>query len=161
MFQSALRFAVVSDSLLTTYRKFCQFQSALRFAVVSDPTPWHAVLTSPVAAVLHTTPLHPLQQADRTCPKWGKTPSQVAYTPEAVFGHSPTTPVRGCLQDARSQGAGRLRRILPRAGSRPEARDPAQGAVGFAVRPPVVVSTQPFASAHELAQPASKTFTTS
>jgi len=27
--------------------------------VVSDPTPWHAVLTSPVAAVLHTTPLHP------------------------------------------------------------------------------------------------------
>ena len=66
------------------------FQSALRFAVVSDPTPWHAVLTSLVAAVLHTTPLHPLQQADRTCPKWGKTPSQVAYTPEAVFGRSPT-----------------------------------------------------------------------
>ena len=67
-----------------------RFQSALRFAVVPDPTPWHAVLTSPVVAVLHTTPLHPLQQADRTCPQWGKTPSQVPYTPEAVFGRSPT-----------------------------------------------------------------------
>jgi len=74
--------------------------------VVSDPTPWHAVLTSPVAAVLHTTPPHPLQQADRTCPKWGKTPSQVAYTPEAVFGRSPTTPVRGCLQNPRLRAAG-------------------------------------------------------
>ena len=66
------------------------FQSALRFAVVSDPTPWHAVLTSPVVVVLHTTPPHPLQPGDRTCPKWGKTPSQVPYTPEAVFGRSPT-----------------------------------------------------------------------
>ena len=66
------------------------FQSALRFAVVSDPTPRHAVLTSPVAVVLHTTPPHPLQPGDRTCPKWGKTPSQVPYTPEAVFGRSPT-----------------------------------------------------------------------
>ena len=58
--------------------------------MVSDPTPWHAVLTSPVAAVLHTTPPHPLQQADRTCPQWDKTPSHVVYTPEAVFGRSPT-----------------------------------------------------------------------
>ena len=91
-----------------------RFQSALRFAVVSDPTPWHAVLTSPVAAVLHTTPSHPLQQADRTCPKWGKTPSQVAYTPEAVFGRSPALLPEGCLQDAQSRGAGRLRRIPPR-----------------------------------------------
>ena len=66
------------------------FQSALRVAVVSDPTPWHAVLTSPVAAVLHTTPPRPLQVADRICPQWGKTPSQVPYTPEAVFGRSPT-----------------------------------------------------------------------
>ena len=58
--------------------------------MVSDPTPWHAVLTSPVVVVLHTTPPHPLQQADRTCPQRGKTPSQVPYTPEAVFGRSPT-----------------------------------------------------------------------
>ena len=115
-FQSALRFAVVSDpyscgrlghrgpvsirfkvrggfrpigytsAIMTSY----EFQSALRFAVVSDPTPWHAVLTSPVVVVLHTTPPHPLQPGDRTCPKWGKTPSQVPYTPEAVFGRSPT-----------------------------------------------------------------------
>ena len=91
-FQSALRFAVVSDLLseggvsLTPER----FQSALRFAVVSDPTPWHAVLTSLVAVFLHTTPPHPLQPRDRTCPQWGKTPSQVPYTPEAVFGRSPT-----------------------------------------------------------------------
>ena len=35
-------------------------------------------------------PSSPLQQADRTCPKWGKTPSQAPYTPEAVFGRSPT-----------------------------------------------------------------------
>ena len=126
------------------------FQSALRFAVVSDPTPWHAVLTSPVVVVLHTTPPHPLQPGGRTCPQWGKTPRHVPYTPEAVFGRSPTP----LLQDAQSRGAGRLRRSLPRAGSRPEARDPAQGAVGFAVRPPVVVSAQPFASAHELAQSA-------
>ena len=66
------------------------FQSALRFAVVSDPTPWHAVLTSPVAVVLHTAPPHPLQPGGRTCPEWGRTPSQVPYTPEAVFGRSPT-----------------------------------------------------------------------
>ena len=58
--------------------------------MVSDPTPWHAVLTSPVAVVLRTTPPHPLRVADRICPKWGKTPSQVPYTPEAVFGRSPT-----------------------------------------------------------------------
>ena len=115
-FQSALRFAVVSDNALrlewvelgarvsirfevrggfrrhsvTIWVGEALFQSALRFAVVSDPTPWHAVLTSPVAAVLHTTPPHPLQQADRTCPQWGKTPSQVPYTPETVFGRSPT-----------------------------------------------------------------------
>ena len=107
LFQSALRFAVVSDSPLAYANgRNDRFQSALRFAVVSDPTPWHAVLTSPVAAVLHTTPPHPLQQADRTCPKWGKTPSQVAYTPEAVFGRSPTTPVRGCLQNPRLRAAG-------------------------------------------------------
>ena len=91
-FQSALRFAVVSD--LTPPKKEEEesegFQSALRFAVVSDPTPWHAVLTSPVVVVLHTTPPHPLQPRDRTCPKWGKTPSQVPYTSEAVFGCSPT-----------------------------------------------------------------------
>ena len=89
--QLALRFAVVSDD--GDQRAHAQrilFQSALRFAVVSDPTPWHAVLTSPVAAVLHTTPPHPLQPGDRTCPKWGKTPSQMPYTPEAVFGRSPT-----------------------------------------------------------------------
>ena len=98
-----------------------RFQSALRFAVVSDPTPWHAVLTSPVAAVLHTTPSHPLQQADRTCPKWGKTPSQVAYTPEAVFGRSPTTPVRGCLQNPRLRAAGiaGFFQPYPHAASRP------------------------------------------
>ena len=108
LFQSALRFAVVSDRWENDSQIVLpfKFQSALRFAVVSDPTPWHAVLTSPVAAVLHTTPLHPLQQADRTCPKWGKTPSQVAYTPEAVFGRSPTTPVRGCLQNPRLRAAG-------------------------------------------------------
>ena len=58
--------------------------------MVSDPTPWHAVLTSPVAAVLHTTPSHLLQQADRICPQWGKSPRHVPYTPEAVFGRSPT-----------------------------------------------------------------------
>ena len=67
-----------------------RFQSALRFAVVSDPTPWHAVLTSPVAVVLHTAPPHPLQPGGRTCPEWGRTPSQVPYTPGAVFGRSPT-----------------------------------------------------------------------
>ena len=82
---------MVSDMTLEhSYERVYMFQSALRFAVVSDPTPWHAVLTSPVAAVLHTTPPHPLRVADRICPKWGKTPSQVAYTPEAVFGRSPT-----------------------------------------------------------------------
>ena len=98
-----------------------KFQSALRFAAVSDPTPWHAVLTSPVAAVLHTTPLHPLQQADRTCPKLGKTPSQVTHTPEAVFGRSPTTPVRGCLQNPRQRAAGiaGFLQPYPRAISRP------------------------------------------
>ena len=89
-FQSALRFAVASDLRCGAGLIQLLFQSALRFAVVSDPTPWHAVLTSPVAAVLHTTPLRPLQQADRTCPKLGKPPSQVAYTPEGVFGRSPT-----------------------------------------------------------------------
>ena len=114
-FQSTLRFAVVPDSLLIIFIINCQvsirfkvrggfqtralprrnyglasFQSALRFAVVPDLTPWHVALTSPVVAVLHTTPPHPLQQADRTCPQWGKTPSQVPYTPEAVFGRSPT-----------------------------------------------------------------------
>ena len=145
-FQSALRFAVVSDdgtnmgapALLVSIRFEVRggfrhhhlprsvagpvrFQSALRFAVVSDPTPWHAVLTSPVAAVLHTTPPHPLQQADRTCPKWGKTPSQVAYTPEAVFGRSPTTPVRGCLQNPRLRAAGiaGFFQPYPHAASRP------------------------------------------
>ena len=102
-------------------RSIMVFQSALRFAVVSDPTPWHAVLTSPVAAVLHTTPPHPLQQADRTCPKWSKTPSQVAYTPEAVFGRSPTTPVRGCLQNPRLRAAGiaGFFQPYPHAASRP------------------------------------------
>ena len=65
------------------------FQSASRFAVVSDPTPWHAVLTSPVVVVLHTTPPYPLRVADRICPQWGKTPSQVPYISEAVFGRSP------------------------------------------------------------------------
>ena len=89
-FQSALRFAVVSDGCTSPSPPCPKFQSALRFAVVSDPTPWHAVPTSPVAAVLHTTLPHLLQQADRTCPQRGKTPSQVPYTPEAVFGRSPT-----------------------------------------------------------------------
>ena len=92
-----MRFAVVSDQHVAEdhYQQRAQFQSALRFAVVSDPTPWHAVLTSPVAAVLHTTPPHPLQQADRTCPQWGKTPRHVVYTPEAVFGRSPTPLAEG------------------------------------------------------------------
>ena len=87
-----------------------EFQSALRFAVASDPTPWHAVLTSPVAAVLHTTPPHPLQQADRTCPKWGKTPSQVPYTPEAVFGRSPTPLSEGV---SKTPAGSRDRRLPP------------------------------------------------
>ena len=92
VFQSALRFAVVPDVAhkMDPSGKHIAFQSALRFAVVPDPTPWHAVLTSPVVAVLHTAPSHLLQPGDRTCPKWGKTPSQVPYTPEAVFGRSPT-----------------------------------------------------------------------
>ena len=59
VFQSALRFAVVSDvfmfNLITAIHLF---QSALRFAVVSDHTPWYAVLTSPVVAVLHTATPH-------------------------------------------------------------------------------------------------------
>ena len=86
----------------------------------------------------------------------GVKPLVKCHTHLRLFWPFSNTPAWGCLQDAWSRGAGRLRRSLPRAGSRPEARDPAQGAVGFAVRPPVVVSTQPFASAHELAQPASK-----
>ena len=80
---------VSDDARWNPTRDVWEFQSASRFAVVSDPTPWHAVLTSPVAVVLHTTPPHPLRVADRICPKWGKTPSQVPYTPEAVFGRSP------------------------------------------------------------------------
>ena len=122
LFQSALRFAVVSDGQqLKSSPRWMQFQSALRFAVVSDPTPWHAVLTSPVVVVLHTTPLRPLQQADRTCPKLGKPPSQVAYTPEGVFGRSPTTPVRGCLQNPRLRAAGiaGFFQPYPHAASRP------------------------------------------
>ena len=104
------------------------FQSALRFAVVPDPTPWHAVLTSPVAAFLHTTPPHPLQQADRTCPQWGKTPSQVPYTPEAVFGRSPTPLSEGV---SKTPGRGELGVFVgvclgpgpvPRRGIRPRAR---------------------------------------
>ena len=57
-FQSALRFAVTSDlsRMALSLRK--KFQSALRFAVVSDHTPWYAVLTSPVVAVLHTATPH-------------------------------------------------------------------------------------------------------
>ena len=90
-FQSALRFAVLPDAQMVIIRAREEgFQSALRFAVLPDPTPWHAVLTSPVAAVLHTAPPHPLQPEDRTCPQRGKTPSQVPYTPEAIFGRSPT-----------------------------------------------------------------------
>ena len=112
-FQSALRFAVVSDLAVFAgdhVETFSTFQSALRFAVVSDSTPWHAVLTSPVAAVLHTTPPHPLQPADRTCPKWGKTPSQVAYTPEAVFGRSPTPLSEGV---SKTPAGSRDRRLPP------------------------------------------------
>ena len=115
-FQSALRFAAISDAmvvglaLIGSYVSICfkvhggfrlatfgvtalfwaAFQSALRFAVVSDLTPWHAVLTSPVVAVLHTTPPHSLQPRDRNCPQWGKTPRHVPYTPEVVFDRSPT-----------------------------------------------------------------------
>ena len=127
-FQSALRFAVVPDSGQSISPLWLRFQSALRFAVVPDPTPWHAVLTSPVAAVLHTTPPHPLQQADRTCPKWGKTPSQVPYTPEAVFGRSPTPLSEGV---SKMPGRGELGVFVgvylgpgpvPRRGIRPRAR---------------------------------------
>ena len=118
--------------------------------MVSDPTPWHAVLTSPVVVVLHTTPPHPLQQADRTCPQRGKTPSQVPYTPEAVFGRSPTP--------------------LPEGVSKMRSRRELGVFVGFYLgwcrglgwsfwgrvcrSAAGVVSTQPLASAHELAQPA-------
>ena len=71
---------MASDAVVEeTITSHLAFQSALRFAVVSDPPPWHAVLTSPVVVVLHTTPPHPLQPGDRTCPKWGKTPSQTAF----------------------------------------------------------------------------------
>ena len=38
-FQSALRFAAVSDILVALAILNIMFQSALRFAVVSDPTP--------------------------------------------------------------------------------------------------------------------------
>ena len=153
MFQSALRFAVLPDSVKsrkTNHRVcfnplrgsrcfqteyFCGsrqlrrlFQSASRFAVLPDPTPWHAVLTSPVAVVLHTTPPHPLRVADRICPKWGKTPSQVPYTPEAVFGRSPTPLSEGV---SKMPGRGELGVFVgvylgpgpvPRRGIRPRAR---------------------------------------
>ena len=112
MFQSALRFAVVPDSFDYLFGRPLKFQSALRFAVVSDPTLWHAVLTSPVAAVLHTTPPHPLQPEDRTCPKWGKTPRHVSYTPEAVFGRSPTPLSEGFSTMLSRRELGGIRHIL-------------------------------------------------
>ena len=106
------------------------FQSASGFAVVPDPTPWHAVLTSPVVVVLHTTPPHPLQQADRTCPQWGKTPSQVPYTPEAVLavlqhpclGVSPRCPVAGSWASSSESTSGRVP-------SRGAGSDPGRGRV--------------------------------
>jgi len=78
--------------------------------VVSDPTPWHAVLTSPVVVVLHTTPPHPLQPGGRTCPQRGKTPSQVPYIPEAIFGRSPT-PLSGGV--SKTPAGSRERRLPP------------------------------------------------
>ena len=127
----SIRFKVRGGFRPLVYQKWGgwnMFQSALRFAVVSDPTPWHAVLTSPVAVVLHTTPPHPLQQADRTCPQRGKTPSQVPYTPEAVFGRSPTPLPEGV---SKMPGRGELGVFVgvyrgpgpvPRRGIRPRAR---------------------------------------
>ena len=118
--------------------------------MVSDPTPWHAVLTSPVAAVLHTTPPHPLRAADRICPKWGKTPSQVPYTPEAVFGRSPT-PLPGGV--SKMPGRGELGVFVGfHLGWCRGLGWSFWGRVCWSAAG--VVSTQPFASAHELAQPA-------
>ncbi len=175
-FQSASRFAVVpdEDSISSWMPKWLSFnplqgsrwfqtrtalkrqpgsiafQSASRFAVVPDPTPWHAVLTSPVAAVLHTTPPHPLQQADRTCPQWGKTPSQVPYTPEAVFGRSPTPLPEGVFKIPSRRELGVFVGFYLR-----WCRGLGWSFWGRVCRSAAgVVSTQPFASAHELAQPA-------
>ena len=143
-FQSTLRFAVVPDSLLIIFIINCQvsirfkvrggfqtralprrnyglasFQSALRFAVVPDLTPWHVALTSPVVAVLHTTPPHPLQPEDRTCPKWGKTPSQVPYTPGAVLVVLQHPYPRVSPKHPQAAGTAGFLQLYPHATSRP------------------------------------------
>ena len=105
----------------------------------------------------HHPPPHPLRAADRICPKWGKSPSQVAYTPEAVFGRSPTP-----LSEGVSKMPGRRELGVFVGFYLGWCRGLGWSFWGQVCRSAAgVVSTQPFASAHELAQPASKTFTTS
>jgi len=111
----------------------------------------------PRCRVLTHHPPHPLRAADRICPKWGKSPSQVAYTPEAVFGRSPTP-----LSEGVSKMPGRRELGVFVGFYLGWCRGLGWSFWGRVCRSAAgVVSTQPFASAHELAQPASKTFTTS
>ena len=106
----------------------------------------------PRCRVLTHHPPHPLRAADRICPKWGKSPSQVAYTPEAVFGRSPTP-----LSEGVSKMPGRRELGVFVGFYLGWCRGLGWSFWGRVCRSAAgVVSTQPFASAHELAQPASK-----
>ena len=127
-FQSALRFAVLPDTKRSKYSfRGSQFQSALRFAVLPNPHGYQRILgqvsirfkvrgaskpypmtrrpDKPRCSVFTHPPPHPFQPGDRTCPKWDKTPSQVPYTPEVVFGRSPT-PLSGGVSKTPSRQPG-------------------------------------------------------
>ena len=126
--QPALRFAVVPD-YRTYHGNECVVVS-IRFKVRGGfrPYPLARRPDKPCCGGFTHHPSSPLQQADKTCPKWGKTPSQVPYTPETVFGRSPTPLSEGVSKIPSRRELGVFVGVylgpgsVPRRGIRPRAR---------------------------------------